>query len=191
MALSAHAGVIYSNYGPGFSYDTNTAWIVDYPGTGFNPAMPFTPTATATLDAIYLNVGNDLGTSSLDITLRTDSGGIPGAVIESFNVTSVPDALNGVTFAPLQLKSSLNPILSAGQQYWIAATANDLGAEFGWWESNADIGQVFSDQNGSPGFSTGRRGVFELTSAPEPIGSVLAMSGILLVFTRRVFSARL
>jgi hypothetical protein len=154
--------------------------------------MPFISSITAMLGDIFINVGNVYGTSSLEVTLRADSNGAPGAVIEIFNVTSAPDALNGVPFPPLVLQSSLHPVLNAGQMYWLSATANEPGGEFGWWfNSIGDSGQVSLENSGVPGSAINTPGVFELTSAvPEPACFIYAASGIIAMFFRRSLTVR-
>lgn len=135
-SLPAWSATIYSNFGPGDSFDVPAYIIGGGSGTQQEVALSFVPAFGATLDSIRVAVRNDPFFSSANnytIYLASDSSGLPGSAIETFS---------GLTFsypsAILTLNSSANPLLSAGTMYWVVVTAPDLIASSGAWN--------FSDQ---------------------------------------------
>ena len=109
----ARAGVVYSNFGPGQSYNSNSEWQV-YSDDAY--AMQFAPTTSFTFTDAVIPMISLQGPNVYDVTLSSDSGGMPGSVLETI-------ALNGVvsTTAPalVTATSVLEPTLSAGSLYWL------------------------------------------------------------------------
>jgi hypothetical protein len=65
------------------------------------------------------------------ISLVSDNSGLPGAVIESWNVSNVAEHCCAlVTVTPTQ-----NVLLDAGQQYWVIAHATDPAAVDLWGDN--------------------------------------------------------
>lgn len=77
-------------------------------------AAPFVPGSTFTLSEIALPVSYNSGTNGAVISLMTNSGGLPGAVLESWSVTNLPGAP-----VVTSVSSKVNPVLQAGQTYWL------------------------------------------------------------------------
>ena len=117
------AGVIYSNLGPGDSFDPNSGWVVATLGSIDHVnqaiAMPFTVIgANYTFTSAELAMSLAGGTSVLEISLTEDASGVPGDVIETMSVNLPVGAPALVTAT-----STLNHSLMAGSTYWIAAVA--------------------------------------------------------------------
>jgi hypothetical protein len=103
-------------------------------------AVPFTPTANATVTRIKAAVGVYFGTTgAFELSIREDNAGVPGRVIKSFHIAApivfgsccVLDAVNDTAGLPV----------TAGTQYWLAATTtakdtNFLGA---WAQTSTDM----------------------------------------------------
>ena len=125
MLSSIHASIIFSNFGPGIMYGP------DGVGTGFAPGDPaganrsygtgFTVTGQSyRLTDLNLPLGLISGTNAVQVAITADNVGSPGAVLESFLLTSV-----GPPQSPLSLiliPSALHPILNEGSQYWVTVS---------------------------------------------------------------------
>jgi hypothetical protein len=123
----AAADVVFSNFGPGNSYDLDSGWVVagptsnapDGPGEW---AFAFTPSSDFTLTQIDVAISNDTAPISVTLSLDNASGGLPGGTIESWTVTSLP------VFPPTSnIVQTVTPISSvslvSGTEYWLAASA--------------------------------------------------------------------
>ena len=199
-AVPLRADTIHSNLGPGDSFDLIQGWnvttLASVTGVDQDIAMPFTVIGTnhtfTSTELAMLYVG---GIHSLDILLTADAGGVPGAVIETMNVTVVGGP------ALVTATSVLNPTLVAGTTYWIATIAGgDHSSEWMFAGNPGGGGHIF----GTPGFSYDggeswstldqEEAAFRVYGSvvPEPEISVLMMVGLggvwLLVRSRRAVS---
>lgn len=188
FASLLHAAIIYSDFGPGQTYDTSLAADV---GTDPNnpiavqvsTAASFTPAFDSILTGVdfaaYLASGPD------QLTVYLTSGALPGAPIESFSV-SVPSYPGSV----LTLTSVLQPELFAGTTYWIVLEANDpVNSLIGWYGNSIGATPGFLQRFGAgswflPGFEPP---VFDVqgTSIPEPSTFLLVSVSLLLFGMRR------
>jgi len=90
-------------------------------------AIAFTPSVTAALSDIGITLAYVSGQNSATIQLLGDSSGLPGSLIESWTVDNL-FAFQGGTATPATfVTSTSNPILDAGQQYWVAGIAGTPG----------------------------------------------------------------
>jgi len=187
MALYAEplsAGTIYSNLGPGDSFDPTSGWVVATLGSIDHVdqaiAMPFTVIGTDyTFTSAELAMWLVGGTSSLEISLTADASGVPGDVIETMSVN-----LPGGDPALVTATSTLNPSLMAGSTYWIAAVASgDLSSVWKFAGSpggNNPIGTVgFSYDGGSSwSTSTGEEAAFRVNGDAIPEPTTLTLLGL-------------
>lgn len=161
-AALAHAtSIIYSNFGPGMSFDTVDSYYVT--GSSFSSTCPpspascdvvlaesvgvqFTPSSTYTFDDVQVPVFLQAGTNSLDVYLETDSSGQPGSIVSEFQVddemTSSPTVLlvgegqAGVTL----VQGAADPTLDMGSAYWLVLSAGAADTEAAWsFNSVGDI----------------------------------------------------
>ena len=96
-APSPSPAIVYSNLGPGLTYNATISNGVagpnnaDFPGFQVALAQSFTPTSTVTFDAVLLPLAYDSGTNSVTVDLFASSGGLPASTpLESFTVTGLP-----------------------------------------------------------------------------------------------------
>jgi PEP-CTERM motif len=127
----AKANVIFTNLGPGDSFD-----LFAY-GFGRVPAedqrayagSAFTSSGSFHLDnftmalQFTLLTGNPPLPQPLDILLMSNSSaGLPGSIIESFHETIDASSPGNL----VTIDSLLHPTLAAGEQYWVVATAGSI-----------------------------------------------------------------
>lgn len=189
MGISAYASatVLFSNFGPGYSYDINSGNVVGdgYDGSFYSEGESFTPGQNAAFGALRIALSEVYPGSQgapLTISLTADAGNAPGAVLESWLTAPGSLGLLGTNNAPLVLYSILNPTLLAGTEYWITASLTGLSNAVAWnWNSTGDLNaQAINDGSGwfSPSGLT--PGAFEVDSVasrvPEP--STLALFGV-------------
>ena len=183
--------VVFSNFGPGMTFNTAQAWNVS--GINFFAgrvvAQSFTPSANFTLNSLQLAMGIIDGPNILQVMLMTSSGGLPGTIVETITLTNAvaPIGTGGIVIA----NSALNPLLSAGTQYWIVAFAPDDNTLMGW---NLSLGDFSSPVllNGShsvngPWEFSGPRGAFQVNGAlvPEPATLLLLSLPLALLALKR------
>ncbi|MGB7157160.1 MAG: choice-of-anchor R domain-containing protein [Tepidisphaeraceae bacterium] len=192
----ASAAVVYNNLGPGDTFNTGSSYdITSQPANNnldLDRAMPFTVPGGATyqLDAIRLAASNPLnnpGEQRLDISVRLDAAGSPGAILESFAVDLPPPLFTGVVSA----KSTTNPLLLAGTQYWVVASAGFPNSWLGWHlNDQGATGTLRTQTNNSgvwsPSFST-TLGAFHVEgiAIPEPSGLLPLCAAALGLFVLR------
>jgi hypothetical protein len=178
LSGEARAAVIFSNLGPGDSFNSNTGWGVHgIDELNFQDvAIPFTVSGG---DWRFTSVEVALDGSSLplDFLLMTDAGGIPGAVIETLTLPfSGYDTLTTGS-------SLLMPTLHSGTTYWIA-TDTHLGSFDVWLLTDPEVVDpiAFSFDLGTTW--TARTDVQralrvhgDLLSVPEPSGWLLLGGG--------------
>jgi hypothetical protein len=196
------ANIVYSDFGPGQSYDITVGNFVgnDFVGDNLAEGDTFTPTATTTFGS--LDIALSCVTScpdSFTVALAQDSGSdSPGTVIESFTGAGASLGALNVNNSPLVFNSVLMPTLTLGTQYWVTV-ASDLNNTIAWnLNSTGDTSdQAISSDGGATWFSPSglTPGAYEVnspsTATPEPrliylLGSALAM----MVVLRRTHSRR-
>lgn len=188
MGISSHAlaSVIFSNFGPGSTYDVSSGNVVGdgFDGSIYSQGDSFTPIQNAVFGSLRIALSEVFPGSqgtSLTINLTADSGNAPGAVLESWSTAPGSLGLLGNNNAPLVLNSSLNLTLLAGTEYWITASLGGMGNAVAWnWNSTGDMNpHAINDGSGwfSPsGLTPGAFEVDSATSVPEP--STLALFGV-------------
>ena len=136
----------------------------DYYSIGYNFTVPTGSDFIFTGGAYFASSSS--GTNTVNLALRSDSGGTPGPVLESINLVNVLSSSPGI----IRFNSASNPILVRGHQYWLtAAIANPSTSTSIWWISPSDSGLGASSRNdGSWSVSsTTNRGAFQILGAPK------------------------
>ena len=177
---------LFNNFGPGGSYNTGVGFAIGNPGDGSNLAngMAFLAGSTANLANLQLALGTYGGSDVLTISLNVDNAGLPGAVLETFTVSSgTLPAPSSIESPPTVFNSILQPLLSAGTTYWILATTT-TNTFVGWQQNNTgDTGARAYSNDGIPTWSvdTQPRSAFAVnatTPVPLPAAAWLLLSGL-------------
>lgn len=134
--LVPQSPVVYDSYGPNFSY-TN---FYESAGCsyGFWQAMPFSPTASVTLDHIllplYFYVGST-GPNQVRFTLCSDvytnSQHQPGATIETWLLSNI-SVPSGQQYAAENIIPTQSIQLTAGVQYWLVGSTDNPNSTTYW-----------------------------------------------------------
>jgi hypothetical protein len=196
LGANAHAGVIYSNLDGSGDYTAGAGQTIQGTSLGYDAAAAaFTPASTVALGEIAIPLtffGSGSDTDSAVISLASDSSGLPGADIESWNVSGLPlfGSSNSVllTVAPT---STVN--LTGGVQYWVVVTPGATNTEDAWNLSDTSGTQTTAREFGSGGWGiNGTPVALEVlsASAPEPstfalLGTTLCCLGAVARFRRR------
>jgi hypothetical protein len=174
-----NAEVVFTNFGPGFTYDKTTGYDI---AAFQSMAQQFTPADTVIFDDAIIPLGSISGSQGVIVSLESDSNGMPGSPIEQIGVSNLADFDSGGSVKTVA--SVLHPTLTSGTPYWLALSpaASDVDAT---WQldstgaTSSKIGNAPSPDgpwNVSPSPVT--RGAFQIdgTAVPEP--STLALLGL-------------
>ena len=194
LVPAARAGsVLFSNFGPGNSYDTGDGNFVGngLDGTGNNYASgdTFTPSATGPFTSLTIALSNYYGTNTdtLAVSLTADSGAnSPGSVLAAFDIGPGSLGLFGLNNAPLVLTAIPGISLMAGTQYWVTVADISGGTDTNVWNWNTTgdaSANAISTDGGMTWFSPSglTPGAYSVNGAsvPEPSTLVLLSTGAL------------
>ena len=172
LAPLSHADVIFSNLGPGGTYDPNTGWTIGNPV--WAPGAAFSVSGSHTLlniQVALLHFGLDSG--PVTISLYTDIAGAPGTLMEDWTLGGVPDI--GSPNGTLLTLNSAGFVLS-NATYWLIGSAPPEVWDAWMWNENHTLGTVYlagsAQQGVVPAFQVN-------DTVPEPGTLVLFGSGLL------------
>ena len=119
----AEAAVIFSDLGPGNSYDNGNAWEVGQGGNlwGYIPASGFTSQGNYHLSEIDLALANYSGTNEATVSLWTDFGGMPTNQLGSWNVSG--QGQYGANESITAITGITGITLHAGDRYFVEIAA--------------------------------------------------------------------
>jgi hypothetical protein len=180
---------LFTNFGPGFSYNTGAGNFAGnaFDGSGNNYAEgdTFTPTTSANFSALDIALSCFFSCPDpVTVSLDANNAGVPGAVLESFNVLGPLLGAFGSNNSPLVLTSVLHPLLVAGTQYWVAVST-DLNDSVVWnWNSTGDASsEAISTNGGTTWFAPSglTPGAYQVNATPEPRAVVLLATVVLVL----------
>jgi len=184
-------GVVYTSFDAGNSYQDAASFFgfdtgeEGDPDSTFSRAFAFVPSSTVNLSGLDLPLTFPFSFSDgvLQVNVYSANGAVPGALLESFS-TSDP-----IYNAVAHFTSVLNPLLAAGDTYFIEATT--LGQADGLWflsPLEAPPATDVARLNNGPTWVTGTRefnaafsvsGTPLAADTPEPATLVLLGTGLL------------
>lgn len=134
--------VIYTNLGPGRSFDATQGWTINgYLGSGIGRqaiSQQFSPGKSTRFGSAEVALSRFSGPGRVDVYLQQDASGLPGAVIEK-----IP--LAGLRSTPrlFTATSTRMPCLVKGERYWLSVVAAAPRVLAGWqWNSSGDTSSV-------------------------------------------------
>jgi hypothetical protein len=175
----AHGDIVYSNLGPGGTYNqSNTYWYHGILDGGWTPdqvTVQFIPLFTAQLTQIEIPLlSNGTNPDYTIISLDVDNNGVPGTNLENWLVSDFP--LYGTTDNELQtLIATSNITLTAGTDYWIIASA-EADYTYAAWNQNVpgEYSMPAYEVDGTPPSAT-----------PEPMTVLLTLPGLFAICSLR------
>jgi hypothetical protein len=199
-AVSRADILLFSNFGPGLSYDTGDANLVGnaFDGNNYAEGDTFTPTTSGGLSSITIALscfGSGSCPDNFTVSLTRNASGAPASALESFTVSGASLGIFGANNPPLVLDSLLHPLLTAGTQYWVTVRS-DLNDSIAWnWNSTGDASdQAISADGGATWFAPSglTPGAYKVNATPEPAGVVLFSTVFLLALgkSRRLLRNR-
>lgn len=175
-AVAAGTVALFSNYGPGDTYDGSWGWGIKGSAAsgGYRAqAQRFTPATTAYLSSIEVSLFRSSGSGRSNFLLVEDSGGYPtGSLIESFS--------NVLYSSHRNLVSVEQPLLQAGVTYWLRAEPYDSTTISGWYANNQGAATTFGYSFTPGGWDimpppAPADGVFRINAVPVPEPQTLAL----------------
>jgi hypothetical protein len=193
LPTTAKAQTLFSNFGPGQSYNTGSSWVVGTVVEGESSvlAVPFVPPENATLSDAMAALNNE---GSVNFYVESDSGSGPGSILDTLTTMGTI----GVSPSILTYTCSSCTELTGGTTYFLVAVSPG-GLYSGWNFSNSDFGTFYGNGIGSAtGPWTSETSLsdplpaFEvdgtpLTPIPEPSSfalMLLGVGGVLLMLKR-------
>lgn len=199
----ARSETIFSNFGPGNTYDSTNGFpmsieqFFDNPPRFWDWAMSFTVPAGQSfrLDSIAVALDKstiplvigpiELPGATVELSLMTDEGGFPSVGIETMSITGIPSRVPPAIYTA---HSTDRPVLHAGRTYWISGHTPEITSSIVWLRPpvgtpNAPVATRTESAPWSY-WAPGRQGVYTVTATavPEiPAVALFAGTGLILI----------
>ncbi|HXN49488.1 MAG TPA: PEP-CTERM sorting domain-containing protein [Bryobacteraceae bacterium] len=185
-SLPTWAGVMFSDFGPGDSYNCCGGWTVGQTGFGqYGPASEFTAAAGGNVSQIDVALAS-ISNGDATVSLWTANAGVPDVELGSWNVT--PTDSFGLCCDVVMIPVLAGPSLTTGQTYFLAIQS--ATGFLAWNQNNQNVsGTLAESLDGGatwPETSQGQAlGAFDvLSGVPEPATLTLLGAGLLCLLAR-------
>ena len=172
-SVPASGDTLYSNLGPGSSFDTSAAW--SGMASGFPFAWQFTAASTGyatSIEAPIVPTFAGAGPVTVAFSIRSDSGGTIGSSLDSTDMVSV-----GMAGSPVLANAALggSALLTAGVKYWLYGVGN---AQWTWYRNSTGVSGPghYNGNYWAPDVMTAFRVNGRTVGVPEP--GTLALLGL-------------
>lgn len=159
-AASAHADVVaFNTMGPGDSFDVDgpaqqiIGSNIRHVGAWTWGGMAFTPTVTGTLSSLTMGLNRYYSnTNDVQFFISEESGGMPGAVLESFTLNNAPRYGRPGDTVATTITSVTNPLLNAGTTYFVYGESH-LAQTFLWYDgATGTTGTLYERSQNDQGY---------------------------------------
>jgi len=123
---------IFSNFGPSLtnSYNPSTGYYVLGPNNSVGLGeqwigLPFTPLKNSSATIISAAIGVETGYHAVNLGIYSDNSGTVGTLLASSEATKIPAFGTCCQTVNVEIPATA---LTAGTQYWIVATTDDVNA---------------------------------------------------------------
>jgi hypothetical protein len=154
LPVALQADVIYTNFGDGDSFLAGSGLIVTRDGAAWSSlAMSFVPAASYSLSSIEFGASTLIaGSAGASLAIFVDDDGHPaGTPLETIALDGLLSSF-GDPSPLLKVKSTVHPLLEAGQTYWIGMNAAAGGLAV--WNQTTALTTGFSTTDGAGNWST-------------------------------------
>ena len=180
---TAHAGTIFSTFGPGQTFSTGTGLTINGGSIGESIAEPFTPGSNTSVGSVALAL---FGSAAMSLTLEGGASGVPSGSGTVITASFTP----GTTSAQMFTFTLSTPYaVTAGTQYWLVAQSSDTTGD-SWAPAPGSVASpsaYYQSVGTSPGpwQSSGEVLAYSLSTpasatVPEPASLPLLGTGMLL-----------
>ena len=116
---TAHAGTIFSTFGPGQTFSSGTGLTINGGSSGESIAEPFTPGSNTSVGSVALAL---FGSAAMSLTLEGDAFGVPSGSGAVITASFTPNTVSAQVFT-FTLPTPV--AVTARTQYWLVAQSAD------------------------------------------------------------------